>query len=97
VSVAPHAAFHLDAETSSGEVKSELPIRVRGPFDSDELHGKVGEGPSEAEVKLSTSSGDIHLSGMSLKRRPRRAGPDRTGLLVIPVGSWAGRQEDVYR
>jgi hypothetical protein len=61
VSVAPHAAFHLDAETSSGEVKSELPIRVQGTFDSDEVHGKVGEGPSEAEVKLSTSSGDIHI------------------------------------
>src|SRR4051812_35150145 len=42
------------------------------------------------------SNQTIH-SGMTLKRRLRRAGPDRTGPPVIPVGAWSGRQEDVHR
>jgi hypothetical protein len=61
LAVAPSAAFRFDASTSSGEVKTDLPIRVRGTFESDELHGDVGEGPSEARVKVDTSSGDIHI------------------------------------
>lgn len=81
VSVAPDAAFHLDAATSSGDVKSDLPIRVRGTFDSDELHGKVGEGPSEAEVKLTTSSGDIHIrqEGSAGSQTPKGAPEARAG------------------
>jgi DUF4097 and DUF4098 domain-containing protein YvlB len=61
LAVGPGSAFHLDAATASGSVKSELPIRVRGTFSSDELHGEVGEGASQAEVKVDTASGDIHL------------------------------------
>ncbi|WP_224372802.1 DUF4097 family beta strand repeat-containing protein [Hyalangium versicolor] len=61
LTVAPDAAFQLDASTSSGNVKSEIPIRIRGTVDEDELHGKVGDRPSEAEVKLGTSSGDIRI------------------------------------
>jgi putative adhesin len=61
LAVAPHAAFHLHAATSSGRVKTDLPIRVRGSFDSNELHGIIGEGPSEAEVKIGASSGDIRI------------------------------------
>jgi hypothetical protein len=61
LAMSPGSAFHLDASTSSGEVKSDFPIRVQGTVDSDELHGKVGDGPSDAEVKIDTSSGDIYL------------------------------------
>ncbi|WP_224250058.1 DUF4097 family beta strand repeat-containing protein [Hyalangium gracile] len=70
LAVEADAAFHLDASTSSGGVKSELPIRIQGTFEDDELHGQVGEGASEATVKASTSSGDITL---------RQQGPARPG------------------
>ncbi|KFE63924.1 DUF4097 family beta strand repeat-containing protein [Hyalangium minutum] len=61
LAVAPDASFHFEAHTSSGEVKTEVPIRVRGTVDSDSLEGKVGEGVTEAEVKVHASSGDIRL------------------------------------
>lgn len=61
LAVDSHSAFRLHATTSSGDVKTDLPIRVRGTVDSDELHGDIGEGPSEAEVKIGTSSGDVSI------------------------------------
>ncbi len=53
------AGFDLVAHTSSGEVRSDLPITVQGSLGHGELRGKVRGGGVRVEV--STGSGDIHI------------------------------------
>jgi DUF4097 and DUF4098 domain-containing protein YvlB len=55
----PNAKFTLDAESSSGDIDSKLPITISGHIGKKELRGPVnGGGPV---VKMYTGSGDITL------------------------------------
>ena len=60
---ADQAGFDLVAHTSSGEVRSDLPITVQGSLGHGELRGKVRGGGVRVEV--STGSGDIHIVKIS--------------------------------
>jgi DUF4097 and DUF4098 domain-containing protein YvlB len=54
-----NAKFTLDAESSSGDIDSKLPVTVSGHLGKKELRGPVnGGGPF---VKMYTGSGDITL------------------------------------
>jgi DUF4097 and DUF4098 domain-containing protein YvlB len=59
VYLADNIAVDVDAETSGGYIKTELPITVQGKVGKTKLQGKMnGGGP---ELFLRTSGGNIHL------------------------------------
>ena len=59
VKVPADAAFNLDAEASGGGVHCDLPVKVQGKRERDELKGPVnGGGPA---VHLETSGGGVHV------------------------------------
>ena len=49
----------LDAETSSGEISSGLPITITGRSADDRLTGNIGDGSSSLTIR--TSNGDITI------------------------------------
>ena len=53
------AAFQLDAETSGGNVKCDLPITLRGKKEHSRMLGAVNDG--ETPVHLRSSGGGIHV------------------------------------
>jgi DUF4097 and DUF4098 domain-containing protein YvlB len=57
--VAGDAAFNLDAETSAGNVSSELPVVAVGKRENDRLKGPVNGGGKT--VWLRSSAGSIHV------------------------------------
>jgi hypothetical protein len=54
------AQFHIDADTSNGDVSCEFPVTVTGSRDN-ELHGRVGDNPSMS-IAAHTSNGSIQLN-----------------------------------
>jgi hypothetical protein len=59
VKVPASAAFNLDAETSGGGVRCDLPVDAHGKPKSDEIKGAInGGGPL---LKLESSGGGIHV------------------------------------
>jgi DUF4097 and DUF4098 domain-containing protein YvlB len=59
VKVASNLRFDVDAKTSGGQVRTELPISVRGTIGKTEVQGELnGGGP---KLVLRTSGGDIRI------------------------------------
>jgi DUF4097 and DUF4098 domain-containing protein YvlB len=57
--VGGNAGFAVDAQTGSGEVKTNLPLTVRGPLNKHHVTGTVnGGGPI---IKAETASGDVRI------------------------------------
>jgi DUF4097 and DUF4098 domain-containing protein YvlB len=70
--VAGDAAFNLDAETSAGNVRSELPVVSVGKRENDRLKGPVNGGGKT--VWLRSSAGSIHVKsvdGIELESKSR--------------------------
>ena len=53
------AAFYLDANVSSGSIRSDFPIMVTGSNNKHQLKGTVGS--DKNKVKINTSSGSIRI------------------------------------
>lgn len=57
--VSGNAGFTVDAQTGSGDVKTNLPLTVRGPLNKHHVTGTVnGGGPT---IKAETGSGDVRI------------------------------------
>jgi Putative adhesin len=57
--VSGNAGFTVDAHTGSGDVKTNLPLTVRGPLNRHHVTGTVnGGGPT---IKAETGSGDVRI------------------------------------
>lgn len=52
-------SFTLDAEASSGDIATSLPLTMQGSISKHHVHGTVGGGGPE--VKVETGSGDIRV------------------------------------
>jgi hypothetical protein len=65
--VSGDAGFTVDAQTGSGDVRTSLPLTVRGPLNKHHVTGTVnGGGPT---IKAETGSGDVRISvGLSCQR-----------------------------
>jgi DUF4097 and DUF4098 domain-containing protein YvlB len=55
-------AADLQASTSGGSVKCDLPVMVMGKISEDELHGKINGGGNR--IELSTSGGNINIRSL---------------------------------
>jgi hypothetical protein len=62
VAVDPAANLQIDAWTSGGSVRSDLPVRVVGTMSQGALRGTLGSGGET--LSLHTSGGSIHLSSL---------------------------------
>jgi hypothetical protein len=65
--VSGDAGFTVDAQTGSGDVRTSLPLTVRGPLNKHHVTGTVnGGGPT---IRAETGSGDVRISvGLSCQR-----------------------------
>lgn len=64
IQVSGIAGFTVDAQTGSGDVKTNLPLTVRGPLNKHHVIGTVnGGGPT---IKAETGSGDVRIQLRSL-------------------------------
>jgi DUF4097 and DUF4098 domain-containing protein YvlB len=59
VYVSKDVAANVQASTSGGSVKCDLPVMVLGKISEDELHGKINGGGNL--IELSTSGGNINI------------------------------------
>ncbi len=55
-------AANLDASTSGGKVRCELPITVKGDMSDEELRGKINGGGNV--IRAETSGGDVRIKTM---------------------------------
>jgi hypothetical protein len=55
-------AADLQASTSGGSVKCDLPVMVMGKISEDEIHGKINGGGNR--IELSTSGGNINIRSL---------------------------------
>jgi DUF4097 and DUF4098 domain-containing protein YvlB len=62
VAIDPSANLNLDASTSGGSVRSDLPVRVVGTVSHSSMHGSIGAGGEE--LRLHTSGGSIHIRAL---------------------------------
>jgi DUF4097 and DUF4098 domain-containing protein YvlB len=62
VAVDPAANLEINASTSGGSVRSDLPIRVTGEISRHSLHGTLNSGGATLDVH--TSGGSIHLAAL---------------------------------
>jgi hypothetical protein len=53
------AGFKVDARTSFGKIRSEMPLSVAGSMSGDELTGVIGDG--KCSLILANSNGSIDL------------------------------------
>jgi lia operon protein LiaG len=60
VKLPEEAEFYLDANVSSGSIRSDFPITVKGSNDKHELKGTVGS--DKNKIKINTSSGSIRIT-----------------------------------
>lgn len=57
--VPAHAGLTLDAEASSGDIETTLPLTMQGSINKHHVRGVIGGGGPE--VRVSTGSGDIRI------------------------------------
>jgi DUF4097 and DUF4098 domain-containing protein YvlB len=62
VRVDPAVSINLDASASSGEVISDLPLKVSGEISRSRLHATLGSGGET--LRVHTSGGSIHVSAL---------------------------------
>jgi len=62
VRVDPAVSLNLDASASSGEVTSNLPLKVTGEISPSRLHATLGSGGET--LRVHTNGGSIHLSAL---------------------------------
>jgi DUF4097 and DUF4098 domain-containing protein YvlB len=62
VLVDPAASLTLDASTSSGEVMSDLPLKLRGETSRSRLHATLGSGGET--LRVHTNGGSVHISAL---------------------------------
>jgi hypothetical protein len=62
VSVDPGVSLNLDASASSGEVTSDLPLKVTGEISSSRLHATLGSGG--ATLRIHIDGGSVHISAL---------------------------------
>ena len=62
VRVDPAVSLNLDASASSGEVTSDLPLKVTGEISHSRLHATLGSGGET--LRVHTTAGSIHLSAL---------------------------------
>jgi len=62
VRVDPAVSLNLDASASSGEVTSDLPLKVTGEVSQSRLHATLGSGGQT--LRAHTNGGSIHLSAL---------------------------------
>jgi len=60
VRVDPTVSLSLDASASSGEVTSDIPLKVTGEVSQSRLHATLGAGGET--LRVHTSGGDVHIS-----------------------------------
>ena len=53
------AGYTVDARTSFGKIKSELPLTIAGSPSSELLNGRIGNG--QCPLSLANSNGGIEL------------------------------------
>ncbi len=59
IHVKENIAADVDASTSGGSVKCELPITIKGTIEESELHGRINGGGNS--IRAETSGGDIRI------------------------------------
>lgn len=52
--------YWVDLNTSTGEIETDLPLEIKGPFDEDKVKGKINDGGFK--INVNTSTGDITLN-----------------------------------
>ena len=62
IRVDPTVSLELDASTSSGEVTSNLPLKVIGEISPSRLHGTLGSGGET--LRLHTNGGSVRISAL---------------------------------
>ena len=62
IRVDPTVSLILDASTSSGEVTSNLPLKVTGEISPSRLHATLGSGGET--LRLHTDGGSVHISAL---------------------------------
>ena len=62
VRVDPAVSLNLDASASSGEVTSNLPLKVTGEISQSRLHATLGSGGET--LRVHTNGGSIHFSAL---------------------------------
>jgi DUF4097 and DUF4098 domain-containing protein YvlB len=62
IRVDPTVSLELDASTSSGEVTSNLPLKVTGVISPSRLHATLGSGGET--LRLHTNGGSVHISAL---------------------------------
>jgi hypothetical protein len=53
------AGYAVDARTSFGKIRSELPLTTSGSITTESLQGKIGDG--KCPLTLSDSNGNIEI------------------------------------
>jgi DUF4097 and DUF4098 domain-containing protein YvlB len=62
VRVDPAVSLNLDASASSGEVTSDLPLKVTGEISQSRLHATLGSGGET--LRVHTNGGSVHISAL---------------------------------
>ena len=62
MSIADNLNLELDARSSGGGVRSDLPITVQGKQDDDSLRGRIGSGGPK--LVLRSSGGGIRVKAL---------------------------------
>jgi len=62
VRVDPAVSLNLDASASSGEVTSDLPLKVTGEISQSRLHATLGSGGRT--LRVHTNGGSVHISAL---------------------------------
>jgi DUF4097 and DUF4098 domain-containing protein YvlB len=62
VRVDPAVSLTLDASTSSGEVVSDLPLKITGEISPSRLHATLGSGGET--LRVHTNGGSVHISAL---------------------------------
>jgi DUF4097 and DUF4098 domain-containing protein YvlB len=62
VRIDPTVSLNLDASASSGDVTSDLPLKVTGEISESRFHATLGSGGETLHVH--TSGGSVHISAL---------------------------------
>jgi hypothetical protein len=62
IRVDPAVSLTLDASTSSGDVVSDLPLKVTGEISGSKLHATLGDGGET--LRVHTNGGSVHISAL---------------------------------
>jgi DUF4097 and DUF4098 domain-containing protein YvlB len=76
------AAFHVQAETSDGEMENDFSLPLSGNDNHKAIMGTVGNG--SASIKITTSQGDVSLKRASIAPLPSEP-PALPALTALPA------------